>query len=223
MALIRTIFDGERENSALSKLNSLVFQQAANDFETAYLQKQEAFYALASSCGPNGARITPEPLVGFPAVVVAAALAFFAVSFEGRSRGVAWRDATGSHPISGVILAMSSRCFKSPSLWHFKAVPFIWLIPDSVLGERRLLVLYCQRIAMQPNNGGLVSQRLFPIEFLLQIMSYPKIRFKIRDNSKMPLASFIVYPLRQDERPCTYLSQIDGKTLVLTRRDDTQV
>lgn len=102
---------------------------------------------------------------------------------------------------------------------------FIWLIPDSVLGERRILVLYCQRIAMQPNNGGLVSQRLFPIEFLLQIMSYPKNSFQIsiQLTIKMPLASFIVYPLRQDERPCTYLSRIDGKTLVLTRRDETQV
>ena len=50
------------------------------DFETAHLQKQETRSPLASSCEPNGARITPELLVGLPAVVVAAALAFFAVS-----------------------------------------------------------------------------------------------------------------------------------------------
>jgi hypothetical protein len=30
MALIRTIFDSEREKSAFSKLNSLVFQQAGS-------------------------------------------------------------------------------------------------------------------------------------------------------------------------------------------------
>jgi len=34
MALIRTIFDSERENSAFSKLNSLVFQQAGSVLRT---------------------------------------------------------------------------------------------------------------------------------------------------------------------------------------------
>src|SRR5437870_13509399 len=82
------------------------------NFETAHLQKQETLSALASSRGPNGARITPELLVGLPAVVVAAALAFFAVSFEVRIRGAAWRGATGSHPIPTIVLAMSGRVFQ---------------------------------------------------------------------------------------------------------------
>ena len=73
---------------------------------------QETLSALASSCGPNGARITPEPLVGLPAVVVAVAWAFFAVSFEVRNRGAAWRGATGSHPIPTAFLAMSGRAFQ---------------------------------------------------------------------------------------------------------------
>src|SRR5260370_13311576 len=89
-----------------------VFQQAANAFETTHLQKQETRSALASSRGLNGARITPELLVGLPAVVVAAALAFFAVSCKGRSRGAAWRAARGSHPIPTAILAMSGRVFQ---------------------------------------------------------------------------------------------------------------
>src|SRR5712691_190713 len=90
----------------------LFVSQQTNDFETAHLQKQETLSALASSRGPNRARITPELLVGLPAVVVAAALAFFAVSCEGRSRGAAWRAAIGSHPIPTAILAMSGRGFQ---------------------------------------------------------------------------------------------------------------
>ena len=78
-----------------------------NGFETAHLQKQETLSALASSYGPNGARSTPELPVALPAVIIAAALAFFAVSFEMRIRAAVWRGATGSHPIPTAILAMT--------------------------------------------------------------------------------------------------------------------
>jgi hypothetical protein len=50
------------------------------DFETAHLQKQETRFALASSREQNGTRITTELVVRLPAVVVAAASAFFGVS-----------------------------------------------------------------------------------------------------------------------------------------------
>src|SRR5215471_5504452 len=71
---------------ALSLASAPLHAHQANDFETAHLQKQEPLSALASLRGPNGARIIPELLVGLPVVVVAAALAFFAVSFVARSR-----------------------------------------------------------------------------------------------------------------------------------------
>ena len=86
--------------------------QETNDSEMAHLQKQEALSALAAACGPNGAQITPELLAGLPAVGVAAAWACFAVSCEERSRGAAWRGASGSHPIPTAILAMSGRAFQ---------------------------------------------------------------------------------------------------------------
>jgi hypothetical protein len=120
MRLKHLFVQGETRSSAFSLLHCVALEgletlfssRKTNDFETAHLQKQETLSALASSCGPNGARITPELLVSLPAGVVAAALACFAVPFEVRIRGAAWRGATGSDPIPTAILAMSGRGFQ---------------------------------------------------------------------------------------------------------------
>src|SRR5438046_9076434 len=71
---------------------------------------------LLSSSGQNGVRITPERLVSLPTAIIGSVLAFFAVSFEVRSRGAAWQDATRSHPIPTTNLAMSDRVFQI--VWH---------------------------------------------------------------------------------------------------------
>ena len=42
---------------------------------------------------------------------------------------------------------------------------FVWLIPNGVLGEQHLLIFDGENIPVQPDHGGMASQRLFPIEF----------------------------------------------------------
>src|SRR6266702_2278837 len=104
--------NGQSVSAFLSLVTWALVSQKTNDSEMAHLQKQEALSALAAACGPNDAQTPPELLAGLPAVGVAAAWAFFAVSCEERSRGAAWRGARGSHPIPTAILAMSGRAFQ---------------------------------------------------------------------------------------------------------------
>src|SRR2546430_16082585 len=63
-----------------------------NDFGTAHLRKQRPFLLLQRHAGPNSARITPELLVGLPAEVAAAALAWLAGACEVRQRGAVWHS-----------------------------------------------------------------------------------------------------------------------------------